>query len=51
LNITGDSAAEVGSADLMLAGAPDPVPVKYLVLLKETPAGWRWDVDIWNLSV
>jgi len=48
LTITGDTAQEVGRAELHVGGAPAPVALKYVVLWKREDDAWRWDVDIWN---
>ena len=49
LEVHGDSAHEVGTATLTLAGTE--AHAKYVVFWKQESGEWRWDVDIWNLGV
>ncbi len=48
LDVLGDSAQEVGRAELAVKGGGAPVALKYVVLWKREDGGWRLDVDIWN---
>ena len=49
LDILGDTAIEIGRADLVTEHATPPsVTVKYVVVWKQEVGGWRWDIDIWN---
>ncbi len=45
----GDSAVEIGRAELQMAGG-ETVQGKYLVHWKQENGQWRWDKDIWNLN-
>lgn len=46
----GDSAWEIGRAELTLRDAPGPVEVKYVVLWRRENGAWRCHADIWNTS-
>ena len=44
---TGDSAVEIGRADLTVDGG-QTVAMKYVVHWKQEDGAWKWNVDIWN---
>lgn len=44
----GDTATEIGSAALSVTDGSVADEGKYIVLWKQTPAGWRMHRDIWN---
>ena len=48
--VTGDTAAEVGRAEILTTPGTPPAEVKYIVLWKREGGGWKWDVDCWNMS-
>ena len=49
LNLLGDSAVEIGSADVFTTANPQPATLKYVVYWKQQQDGaWLWDIDIWN---
>lgn len=48
LEVFGDSAQEVGRAELAVKGGGAPMALKYVVLWKREDGTWRMDVDIWN---
>lgn len=50
LEILGDSAVEVGAADLVAEHVVSQSRIKYVVIWKKQDGDWRWDVDIWNTS-
>lgn len=46
----GDTAYEVGRADLRVGGGAQEATGKYVVIWKQEDGQWRWDVDIWNMD-
>ena len=51
LELTGDTACEVGEAELRLeppSSAPTTVAVKYVVVWKREGGRWQLHRDIWN---
>ena len=48
VQVTGDSAVEVGRSVLETAGGP--ITGKYVVCWKQEDGAWKIDVDIWNLN-
>ena len=49
IEITGDTAAEIGEAELNLGGN-GITTAKYVVHWKQEGGQWLWDKDIWNMS-
>lgn len=50
LTVTGDTAAELGRAEVFTAPGAAPAAVKYVVLWKRVDGAWRWDVDCFNFD-
>jgi ketosteroid isomerase-like protein len=48
MQVSGDTAVEVGRAELHTDQPTSPTTVKYVVVWKRDGDGWKWDVDIWN---
>lgn len=48
IEVIGDTAFEIGQADLGTAGAA--ITVKYVVIWKREIGAWKWQVDIWNAA-
>jgi ketosteroid isomerase-like protein len=49
IEITGDTAVEIGEAELNLGGNGIAI-AKYVVQWKQEGGQWLWDKDIWNMS-
>jgi ketosteroid isomerase-like protein len=49
IEITGDTAVEIGEAELNLGGN-GITTAKYVVHWKQEGGQWLWDKDIWNMS-
>ena len=49
IEITGDTAVEIGEAELNL-GENGIANAKYVVHWKQEGGRWLWDKDIWNMS-
>lgn len=50
LEIQGDSAYEIGRADLTVAGGKQSAVAKYVVVWKQESGEWRWHIDIWIMN-
>jgi ketosteroid isomerase-like protein len=50
LDIVGDTAVEIGRAELGTAHPASPTVVKYVVIWKQEEGGWKWHIDIWNAA-
>ena len=48
VQVTGDTAVEIGRAELHNNQPTSPTTMKYVVVWKRDGSGWKWDVDIWN---
>ena len=48
VQVSGDTAVEVGRAELHTNQPTSPTTVKYVVIWKHDADGWKWDIDIWN---
>jgi ketosteroid isomerase-like protein len=46
--ILGDTAIEIGRAELRTSHPASPTLVKYVVVWKRKDNAWKWHVDIWN---
>jgi ketosteroid isomerase-like protein len=46
--ILGDTAIEIGRAELGTTHQSNPAVVKYVVIWKREDNAWKWHVDIWN---
>jgi ketosteroid isomerase-like protein len=46
--ILGDTAIEIGRAELGTTHPASPTVVKYVVVWKREDNAWKWHVDIWN---
>jgi ketosteroid isomerase-like protein len=46
--ILGDTAIEIGRAELGTTHPTSPTVVKYVVIWKREDGAWKWHVDIWN---
>jgi ketosteroid isomerase-like protein len=46
--ILGDTAIEIGRAELRTSHPASPTVVKYVVVWKREDNAWKWHVDIWN---
>jgi len=46
--VLGDTAIEIGRAELGTAHPTSPTVVKYVVIWKREDGAWKWHVDIWN---
>jgi ketosteroid isomerase-like protein len=49
LEMTGDTAVEIGEAELYL-GEHGAAIAKYIVHWKQVDGRWLWDKDIWNMN-
>jgi ketosteroid isomerase-like protein len=50
LEVLGDTAIEVGAAELTTDPTTSPTAVKYVVVWKKDTEGWKWHIDIWNAA-
>lgn len=50
LQILGDTAIEIGAAELVTTQPASPAHVKYVVIWKKGTDGWKWHTDIWNAA-
>ena len=50
LDVTGDTAIEIGRGELATDHPSSPTTVKYVVIWKKEEGAWKWDVDIWNAA-
>lgn len=50
LQVTGDTAVEVGTADMATDLPTSPTVVKYVVVWKKEGDSWKWQTDIWNAA-
>jgi ketosteroid isomerase-like protein len=50
MTVAGESAQEVGRAEVTTRAGGPPVELKYVVLWKREGGAWKWDVDCWNMS-
>ncbi len=48
VRVSGDTAIEVGRAEMHTNQPTSPTALKYVVFWKREDDGWKWDVDIWN---
>lgn len=48
LQVSGDTAFEVGRAEMHTNQPTSPTVMKYVVIWKRDGDGWKWDIDIWN---
>ena len=48
--LLGDTAVEIGRAELGAGNAKPPIVVKYVVVWKSEDGAWKWHVDIWNTN-
>lgn len=48
LDLSGDSAVEIGNAELFTTASPEPAILKYVVYWKQQDGAWLWNIDIWN---
>ena len=48
LQVSGDTAVEIGRAEMHNNQPTSPTTMKYVVIWKREGDNWRWDVDIWN---
>ncbi len=48
MQVSGDTAVEIGRAEMHTNQPTSPTTVKYVVVWKRDGSGWKWDVDIWN---
>jgi len=46
--VLGDTAIEIGRAELGTAHPASPMVLKYVVVWKCEGEAWKWHVDIWN---
>jgi ketosteroid isomerase-like protein len=46
--VLGDTAIEIGRAELGTTHPTSPMVVKYVVIWKREDGAWKWHVDIWN---
>ena len=46
--VVGDTAIEIGRAELGTAHSTSPTVVKYVVIWKREEGAWKWHIDIWN---
>lgn len=49
-DVHGETAHEIGRAELKVAGGTQEAVGKYVVIWKREDGEWRWDVDIWNMD-
>ncbi len=50
LQVTGDVAVEIGTAELVTNQPTSPNNLKYVVVWKREGEGWKWQIDIWNAA-
>ena len=50
LQISGDTAIEVGTAEMTTGLPTSPSLLKYVVGWKKSADGWKWQTDIWNAA-
>ncbi len=50
LQIAGDTAVEVGTAEMATDLPTSPSSLKYVVVWKKEAEGWKWQIDIWNAA-
>ena len=50
LQVSGDTAVEVGTAELITNQPTSPNMLKYVVIWKKDEQGWKWQIDIWNAA-
>ncbi len=50
LQVTGDIAVEIGTAELVTNQPTSPNILKYVVIWKKEGEGWKWQTDIWNAA-
>ena len=48
MQVMGDTAVEVGRAEMHTNQPTSPTTVKYVVVWKREGDSWKWDIDIWN---
>jgi ketosteroid isomerase-like protein len=48
MQVSGDTATEIGRAEMHTNQPTSPTVVKYVVVWKREGGSWKWDVDIWN---
>ena len=48
MKISGDTATEIGRAEMHTNQPTSPTVMKYVVIWKRDGGAWKWDVDIWN---
>lgn len=48
LQIQGETAVEIGRAEMHTNQPTSPTTVKYVVVWKHDNGSWKWAVDIWN---
>ena len=48
MQVSGDTAVEIGRAELHNNQPTSPTTMKYVVVWKREGDNWKWDVDIWN---
>jgi ketosteroid isomerase-like protein len=48
LQVLGDTAVEIGRAEMHNSQPTSPTTMKYVVVWKRDSGGWKWDIDIWN---
>ena len=48
MQVAGDTAVEVGRAEMHTNQPTSPTTVKYVVVWKRDGGSWKWDIDIWN---
>jgi len=48
VQVTGDTAVEIGRAEMHNNQPTSPTTMKYVVVWKRDGSGWKWDIDIWN---
>ena len=50
LQVMGDTAVEVGTAEMVTDLPTSPNIVKYVVVWKKDNDGWKWQTNIWNAA-
>ncbi len=50
LQIQGETAFEVGTAEMATDLPTSPTTVKYVVIWKKENDTWKWQTDIWNAA-
>ena len=50
LQVSGESAFEVGTAEMVTDRPTSPNTVKYVVIWKKEGDSWKWQTDIWNAA-